>query len=559
MPDPTPDNLTPAIDAVPDDLRALVDGYVADILGAAQHAELEARLTADSAARRFFVRYVQLHRDLGLEAHARTQADAALAKIGGHGVGAATSESSPPPSGDSPHGSAYPGPRALRLRPLRWLAAAAVVGAAVGTGWWMARGHDAAPVTQTNPSGPATTQAAGSSPDVAWLVNAQNCQWAGGAAPADMRAGTLLDVARGLAEVKFRSGAVVLLDGPATLELVSDNSARLRRGRLAGRVAGPVKGFTLLAPRGRVIDLGTEFGVTVSDGGETDVFVFDGHVQAVGPNARVLDLTRDQSARQEAGGAFVPRQASPAELGTFVRSIVPPPVIEPRTLRLNFGKAYAGTLADAQGFGTGLTYRLPGTGAALAEADPNLAVSAADGRLELTTSRSDINGQQGLPTGEYLGVRLADLGFTGPEDFEVAVFIPNIPALQSVGQFGLYAGARSDRVIRGGLISRGPEGPYTLFMTNNDGGRDRDSHFLGLFSMGDDLRVRLRRTSGKYALTVENLTTGSGSTLNIRHPDFLDAENDLYVGLFGANTNSDARRTLFIKEFAATVWTRGGR
>ena len=49
-----------------------------------------------------------------------------------------------------------------------------------------------------------------------------------------------------------------------------------------------------------------------------------------------------------------------------------------------------------------------------------------------------------MSTGEYLGVRLADLGFTGTEDFEISATIPNIPGLKVVGQFGLYAGSRSD-------------------------------------------------------------------------------------------------------------------
>jgi hypothetical protein len=289
-----------------------------------------------------------------------------------------------------------------------------------------------------------------------------------------------------------------------------------------------------------------------------------------------LGLRQVQGARLEAGGAAVRRDAPAGEAEAFVRDIVPPPVIEPRTAGLNFGKAYDGTVADAGGFGTGLTHRLPGTGGALAGNDPNLVVNSEAGRLELTTTDSDINGQAQLPTGEYLGIRLADLGFTGDEDFEVQVFLPNVPALQNVGQFGLYAGARSDKVIRGGLISRGNksgdgkpvragappdargEGSYTVFMTNNDGGLDRDSHALGLFSMGDDLRVRLKRTNGKYALTVENATTGSATSLAVRHPAFLDAENDLYVGLFGANTQSEVRRTLFVKEFTATVWTTAG-
>jgi hypothetical protein len=376
-------------------------------------------------------------------------------------------------------------------------------------------------------TGPSESPAA-DGPEVAWLVNAQDCRWAGGAAPADMRPGTVLAVDRGLAEVRFRSGAVVVLQGPAALELLSGNSARLRRGRLTGRVAGPVKGFELFAPGGRVVDLGTEFGVAVADAGQTDVYVFDGRVQAAGGDAKVVDLTTDQSARLDAAGGVTVRPASAAGgaghlagvgvgnvpggsaasilgvgPGDFVRGIEPPPVIEPRTMRVNFGKGYDGTVADAHGIGTGLTHRLPGTGGGLPGADPNLVVNTADGQLELTTTRSDINRQENLATGEYLGIRLAELGFTGPEDFEVQMVVPNIPALQNIGQFGLYAGAQSDRVIRGGLISRGNDdrtaGRYTLFMTNNDGGVDADSHALGLFTTGDDVRVRLKRTNGKYA------------------------------------------------------------
>jgi hypothetical protein len=627
MPDPTFANLTPPADAVPDDLRTLADGYFAGDLDAGRMAALESRLTADVAARRFFVRYAQLDRDLRGEAHARRQADAALAKLGIAAAAADANRGGPNFGGDADDARRLPGRASLAgrfsIRPARALAVAAAVAVAAAAGWWVAReqqddrvtangtaadgtaaNRTAGNGTTPSPAGmerteataapaagkpsPTNNLAAGGSPaatakaiaagqDVAWLVNAQNCQWAAGTAPSDMKAGTRLDVDRGLAEIRFRAGAVVLLEGPARLELLSDNSARLLRGRLTGRVDGPVKGFELLSPRGKVIDLGTEFGVSVADGGETDVYVFQGKVQAVGRDAQVLDLTRAQSARLEVGGAAVRRDAPAGEALAFVRDIVPPPVVEPRTTALNFGKAYEGTVADAHGFGTGLAYRLPGTGAELPASDPNLVVNADEGRLELTTSESDINGQARLPTGEYLGVRLADLGFTGTEDFEVQAFLPNVPALQNVGQFGLYAGARSDKVIRGGLISRGnksgpagkpdpsaapadarTEGSYTVFMTNNADGRDRDSHALGLFSMGDDLRVRLKRAGGKYALTVENVTTGSASTLSIRHPGYLDAENDLYVGLFGANTQSQVRRTLFVKEFAVTVWTTSG-
>ena len=84
--------------------------------------------------------------------------------------------------------------------------------------------------------------------------------------------------------------------------------------------------------------------------------------------------------------------------------------------------------------------------------DANLKLRPDSKVLELTTTRSDLNSQVGLDQGEYLGFRLADLGFTGSEDFTISAEFPNIPGLAVVGQFGLYAGSRSDRAIRGGVL-----------------------------------------------------------------------------------------------------------
>ena len=148
------DNLIPPLDTVPEELRALADGYVADALDADRMARLEDLLRADPSARRFFARYARLDRGLHLEAHARRQGDAALARIGiaahaGPGDRSPGSTAGPvdgrteattggPTSGDSASGDPTPG-RRLRLRPLRGLAAAAAIAAAVGTGWMLAR------------------------------------------------------------------------------------------------------------------------------------------------------------------------------------------------------------------------------------------------------------------------------------------------------------------------------------------------------------------------------------------------------------------------------------
>src|SRR5262249_11378411 len=210
---------------------------------------------------------------------------------------------------------------------------------------------------------------------------------------------------------------------------------------------------------------------------------------------------RDQAAHI-AGGKVTRKPAGP-EVDRFVRAIRPRPVLRPRELLLSFDHDRPDSLRDRNGRGTGLTRRLPGTGRGLPEHDPNLLPDPGRGRLELTTTESDLNTRHRLHRGEYLGVRLSDLGFTGAEDFAVTATILDIPALELVGQFGLYAGARNDRCIRGGLLrARGKEpGQYRQFLVNNADGTDTDPHRVGLLATGTDLRLTLHRTARKYALT----------------------------------------------------------
>jgi hypothetical protein len=545
-------------DDLPDEFLDLVDGYCAGRLDDRSLRALESYLLASPEARRAFVAYFQMHAELEFAVRARNAASAALEQVAG---GMASY------GGDEPGSVGPPGrarrPRASgRVRMSRWSAVAASLLIAVA-GYFVGQfGPGRSPARPApNGSGPAAGRPAGA--NVAWLVNAQDCAWAGAESEMpgrDMRAGKVLRLRRGLAEIEFDRGARLILQGPAGLELLSGNEARLLSGSLTARVPQRARGFTVYSPRGKVVDLGTEFGLSVDESGATAVRVFAGKVEAspiAGGEAAAPGVTlhEDQSARiDDRSVALRPRGAGRDDT-RYVRAIVPPPVVTPRALTLDFTRPFEGTLPDAAGQGVGLTHRLPGTGAGLPRLDANLRLNPRRGALELTTTRSDINTQQGMATGEYLGIRLSDLGFTGTEDFAVSATIPEIPGLASVGQFGLYAGARSDRNIRGGLISQAEPDRYLVFLVNNDGGRDSDLYEVGLFSTGDDLRLTLRRTAGAYSLVVENLTRPSSSTLSIAHPTFLDGERDLYVGLFGANTQSDMRKTLTIKEFGAKVWT----
>jgi hypothetical protein len=534
----------------PDDFRDLVDLYCSGLIEDEAFRRLEARLLDDEAARRYFASYFHHHTEIQFAIRAGHATDAVLDQLSSVGVVPAR-----------PAGTRRPG--WLRSRYRFVAAAAALVVATLGAALWLglpAAGQRRAFSAAASKSAPA---------NIAWLVNAQDCLWGGkDQKPGrDMRAGKTLRLDRGLAEIEFEKGARVILQGPAGLELLSESSARLLYGTLTARVPAPARGFTVLSPGGKVVDLGTEFGLAVDQGGATTMLrVFTGEVEAFAVAAgqdRDHGVTIHQDEAALLDGRTVARESAERELDriTYVRAIVPPPVLTPRLLRLDFSEPKSGTLRDAGGRGIGLTHRLPGTGAALPGDDPNLRLDVDRRALELTTTRSDLNTQERMTTGEYLGVRLADLGFTGLEDFEIRATITDIPSLKQVGQFGLYAGSRSDTNIRGGLICRvgqvdgSTPDIFRAFLVNNSNGIDHDINEVGLIKTGDDLRLTLRRVASRYSLVVDHLRDNSSSTLEIPHPSFLDPEKELYVGLFGANTQSDLRKTLSIRELTVTVWT----
>lgn len=85
-------------------------------------------------------------------------------------------------------------------------------------------------------------------------------------------------LAKGMIRVDFYSGASVLLEGPAALDLISADMARLDAGRLTANVPPPAQGFTVLSGGLRVVDRGTEFGMSVAPD-DCQVHVFEGEVE----------------------------------------------------------------------------------------------------------------------------------------------------------------------------------------------------------------------------------------------------------------------------------------
>jgi hypothetical protein len=119
-------------------------------------------------------------------------------------------------------------------------------------------------------------------PPPAILSRLANCVWDESIRPLrvgqDVAAGTTLRIKSGLAQLFFESGAKVVLMGPCELRVDDSMRCRLSHGSVSADVPPRAAGFTIRGPSSEVIDLGTQFGFSVGDGGKSEVHVFQGEV-----------------------------------------------------------------------------------------------------------------------------------------------------------------------------------------------------------------------------------------------------------------------------------------
>ncbi len=82
----------------------------------------------------------------------------------------------------------------------------------------------------------------------------------------------------GLAQVVFYSGARIVIEGPAELQVVSSGEASCRLGRLTAEVPPQAHGFRIRTPQVLVTDLGTASGLHVKDR-QTALHAFQGRIE----------------------------------------------------------------------------------------------------------------------------------------------------------------------------------------------------------------------------------------------------------------------------------------
>lgn len=99
------------------------------------------------------------------------------------------------------------------------------------------------------------------------------------AVDAVLHAGRVVRISRGKVDLVYNSGVEIELIGPAEYQLKPEGGILVAGGLLAS-VPEAGHGFTVETPNGKVVDLGTEFGVVVDDFGFSEVGVFKGKVEA---------------------------------------------------------------------------------------------------------------------------------------------------------------------------------------------------------------------------------------------------------------------------------------
>ena len=118
--------------------------------------------------------------------------------------------------------------------------------------------------------------------EVATLIKSNSAVWDSPGPPikelSRLKVGQELRLSEGSIEVVFDSGVEALVLAPCQLTIHNASKVSSKYGRLSAKVGEQGKGFVIETPVARVTDLGTQFGVDISESGQTEVAVFEGEV-----------------------------------------------------------------------------------------------------------------------------------------------------------------------------------------------------------------------------------------------------------------------------------------
>ena len=114
---------------------------------------------------------------------------------------------------------------------------------------------------------------------IATITQQIDCVFTDGDSLDFLKSGQKIDLKQGFVKLAYDNGVEAVIEGPAEYTVVDELTATLGHGRLGVRVPDGFSGFVVDTPSARVVDLGTEFSMSVKNTGVTQVHVVEGEVE----------------------------------------------------------------------------------------------------------------------------------------------------------------------------------------------------------------------------------------------------------------------------------------
>jgi hypothetical protein len=154
---------------------------------------------------------------------------------------------------------------------------------------------------------PEPAAAPAASQPIAMLVATIDAVWTDSNIEFALRQGDIptgfLTLLSGRVEFLFAGGATAIIEGPATFAPVSGDTLRVEAGAVRCRCPRPGTELRVETPSGTVVDLGTEFAVSVEPNVRTRVGVIEGKVRVDGDGTSQLMSAGDAVSIDRSGGA----------------------------------------------------------------------------------------------------------------------------------------------------------------------------------------------------------------------------------------------------------------
>ncbi len=128
-------------------------------------------------------------------------------------------------------------------------------------------------------------------------------------------------MARGSVQLRLASGVLLDVVGPVELKLLDTMQVHLLSGRVTAVVPPAARGFAVETKAGRVVDLGTRFGVATGASDSAEVHVFEGKVEVTTKQKHVLPLAAGEAVALDPVRGVAARMR--ANEGRFVMAAVP--------------------------------------------------------------------------------------------------------------------------------------------------------------------------------------------------------------------------------------------